>query len=377
MGATHSSGPIIATGPTPNLVPVINPVHGPSMFYQGQGVPDPRRGYRNGQDSRPGTIPAFYSGGLMVLLDTSPPTLQTAGISVLAPAASGVAQTLVAALTVQTAAILVAGTGYDNGIQIFTVNSGTASTKAIVSILVVGGIPTGNVTIIGGGNYSVTPTLAGSATTGPTGSGLTLTLTVGTVSVFDNLGVQHTSLFPIDHPALPQVSGIGAFYNPKTALTRNVTVTGSASATGGNIAILGMDYYGFLMNETIAAPASATTVAGKKAYKYVISATPAFTDAGHNYSVGWGDIVGLNVRSNAFEYLTIWMNAVGITATTGWTAAVGTTQTATTGDVRGTYALQTASDGTKRLVIAQDMQVFDMLNATPVDSTTIFGTAQF
>jgi hypothetical protein len=107
------------------------------------------------------------------------------------------------------------------------------------------------------------------------------------------------------------------------------------------------------MSEVIAAPASATTVNGKKAFKYIASVTPAFTDA-HNYSIDTTDIIGLPLRSDFFGDTAINYNATGITASTGYVAAVTTSPaTTTTGDVRGTYALQSAADGSKRLMIRQ------------------------
>ena len=80
---------------------------------------------------------------------------------------------------------------------------------------------------------------------------------------------------------------------------------------------------------------------------------PQFTDA-HNYSVGTTDIYGLPLRSDNFGDLAINYNATGITASTGYVAAVTTSPaTTTTGDVRGTYALQSAADASKRLVVRQ------------------------
>jgi hypothetical protein len=142
-------------------------------------------------------------------------------------------------------------------------------------------------------------------------------------------------------------------WNPQAIISRAVSVTGSASATGGNITISGYDIYGVPMSEVIAAPAGASTVNGKKAFKYISSVVPAFTDA-HNYSVGTTDIYGLPIRSDNFGDLTINYNATGITASTGYVAAVTTSPaTTTTGDVRGTYALQSAADASKRLVVRQ------------------------
>jgi len=66
------------------------------------------------------------------------------------------------------------------------------------------------------------------------------------------------------------------------------------------------------------------------------------------------------------------MNNAAITATTGYVATVVTTATATTGDVRGTYALQTASDGT--LIVGVSQTPF----AEAVSGTVgIWGVPQF
>ncbi len=141
-------------------------------------------------------------------------------------------------------------------------------------------------------------------------------------------------------------------YDPATMVGRALTITAAASAVGGDFAVVGYDAYGEAMTETITAAAGASTTAGKKAFKFVVSVTPLFSDA-HNYSVGTSDVYGLPMLASSFYDLAInWNNGV-ITATTGFVAAVTTTPSATTGDVRGTYAVQSASDNTKRLVISQ------------------------
>lgn len=141
---------------------------------------------------------------------------------------------------------------------------------------------------------------------------------------------------------------ITAFYDPTTALTRAVSITGSASATGGIFIVRGFDYYGQLMNESINATAGATTTNGKKAFKWITSVTPQFTDA-HNYSAGLADIYGLNVAADFFAYTDTYFNNA-ITTNTGFLAADATTPaTQTTGDVRGTVTA--TSDNAKRLQI--------------------------
>ena len=160
-------------------------------------------------------------------------------------------------------------------------------------------------------------------------------------------------------------------WNPQALVSRAVSVTGSSSSTGGNITISGYDIYGVPMSEVIAAPAGATTVNGKKAFKYISSVVPAFTDA-HNYSVGTTDIYGFPLRSDFFSDVSINYNAAAVTANTGYVAAVTTSPaTTTTGDVRGTYALQSASDGSKRLAIRQFI-----LPANMNSVTGLFGVTQ-
>jgi len=125
------------------------------------------------------------------------------------------------------------------------------------------------------------------------------------------------------------------------------------TTTASNITFtaLGFDAYGQPITET--AVANANTVAGKKAFKYVqsVAVSAACTGA----SVGTGDVFGFPLRSDVFAgpYLTIYWNNALISASTGYLAGDQTTPSATTGDPRGTYAVQSASDGSKRLIVTQ------------------------
>lgn len=163
------------------------------------------------------------------------------------------------------------------------------------------------------------------------------------------------------------------FYLASQGLARCVSVTANAGATGGVVRVRGADIYGVPLTEDITAVA-ASTVNGKKAFKFVFSATPAFTDAGHTYAVGTTDIFGLGLRATVFADLLAYFDSVLLAKAT-FTAAVATTATATTGDVRGTITPGVASDGTKRLDLAV-MPTLGMMAAVPV-STGMFGVAQF
>lgn len=107
---------------------------------------------------------------------------------------------------------------------------------------------------------------------------------------------------------------------------------------------------------------SATTTNGLKAFKYIFSVTPSVTDGTGNYSVGTQDVIGYPLRTDNFTVgaefdLTMMWNTALVAATTGYTAAVLTTPTNATGDVRGTWALTgAASNGTLRFIVAQRPQ---------------------
>lgn len=142
-----------------------------------------------------------------------------------------------------------------------------------------------------------------------------------------------------------------SIYDPAYASARAVSITGVAAGAGGAFLVSGYDLYGYAMSETITAPAGAATTNGKKAFKFVTSVVPQFTDP-QNYSVGTADVFGFPIAASAFDSVMVWWNSALITAATGFLAADATTATATTGDTRGTYAVQSAADGTKRLVMA-------------------------
>jgi hypothetical protein len=126
---------------------------------------------------------------------------------------------------------------------------------------------------------------------------------------------------------------------------RNVIIDAAGAATAV-LTITGTDVYGIPMSEAITLNGT-TAVAGAKAFKTItsIAASAAATD----FFVGTGDVFGLPIRANSRNYvLTAWNGAFVTTGT--FVAAVATSPaTTTTGDVRGTYAVPDAADGTKRL----------------------------
>lgn len=131
---------------------------------------------------------------------------------------------------------------------------------------------------------------------------------------------------------------------------RAVTVTGTgAGVTAVAFTIVGYDVYKQPMTATFTGPADGAATTSLKAFKYIQSITSAATTT-VAVTIGTSDVMGLPY------VVSFWDDIVGITAagtkltaSTGFVAAVTTNpNTAALGDVRGTYALQTASNGTRR-----------------------------
>lgn len=139
-------------------------------------------------------------------------------------------------------------------------------------------------------------------------------------------------------------------WDPGKSVARNVRITTNADDTGGFYTVAGYDIYGFPMSERITGVSSGVA-AGKKAFKYIASVTPSGTIASTLASVGTGDVYGLPIRVDRLPYTTVWWNNAANPAGTFVAADATSPATTTTGDVRGTYLVPSASDGTKRLVV--------------------------
>lgn len=198
-------------------------------------------------------------------------------------------------------------------------------------------------------------------------------ITVGVSITRADTGATITGLLAIDTAMAGQAFGQDATFNawdPTKAIARNVRITSAADDSGKTFTVTGYDLYGYPMSEAITG-ANASVASGVKAFKYISSITCSSTPAG-NISAGTGDVIGLPLRSDYFGDLRIVYNNAVITASTGYTAAVTTSPaTTTTGDVRGTYALQTASNNSRRLQIFISPPV---ANASSI--TGLLGVAQ-
>lgn len=179
-----------------------------------------------------------------------------------------------------------------------------------------------------------------------------------------------------------QQDGATILFDPRQGLSRVLSyVSSSASDTTVTVTTSGWDVYGIPMTETITLNGT-TSVAGKKAFKAIKSAVTGAASLVGNVSIGTqatsNGVLGLNVRADAFSYLSIAVADAQISANTGFTKADLTfPTTAATGDVRGTYALQAAANGSTRVFIQVNPSQYGWAQATNIVPGPVFGQTQF
>jgi hypothetical protein len=394
MTASRRIGPLVAYGPLYGApaqgMPEYAADAGPGIHYQGWSIPDLRAVNQKDYGIQ-GAMPAHLTNPRILSVDITPIALGTAKVAAL--------QNVPAGLTLTFAAI---GSGFSTGVSIVNAATGQIVTGLAALDFGFGLISTTS------GSTTITPASGtmdfyypGQWLCIPNGLTATTTLFTRVVSVGASTIVVSTapgvtsstiragSASPLAWGAVYQDNvvplvawpylngGYGAMLDPAQAVGRAVSITGSASSAGQNFTVRGYDAYGFPMSEVIAGPAGATTTSGKKAFKYIASITGTSAEA-QNYSVGTLDIFGFPIRSDNFGQVQIVYNNAAITASTGYVAAVTTNPaTGTTGDVRGTYAVQSATDGAKRLQIYQTPASVNVVNATPANPVPLYGVAQF
>lgn len=371
---------------------------GPNLTYQSEGVLDPRFYVtKDYAANRPGSILAHLNSPYILSCDRSPATASTTNIAAAQAAASGTALTLASASAgistgvpfypFKSSTLTTANIALDFGFMGSTANAavetlsinGTATATAS-SLLAASNFYIGQILIMPNAGATSTSTLI---TTVTNVSGTTITLSPAPGQTTSTAMVGSANIPQVNWPGNPTATaarpylagGVGAFMNPKECLVRGVQVTANAGATGGVVQIVGWDPYGQPQTENITAVA-ASSVAGKKTWKYIQSATPQFTDAGHTYAVGTTDIYGFVVRTDRWEYTNIFWNGAFTTAATNWTAADLTTPaTTTTGDVRGTFnaGAVSAADGVKRLALFVSMPLYNVIAATPATPQPMYG----
>ena len=384
MAITALSGPMIVFGQSPFQGIEYNPDLGSSLFYAGAGILDPRAPftYLPGEaESQPdigwlgfdniNTLTAVpYTKAVGAISATANPTGPTLALSLANSATTGVyvtttftrSDTGVLDTGVNGAGLLVidgftqATASITNGIMTVTANSAMPLTPGMV-ITAVGGTTTSGQAV---GAVVLQQLTGGAAGNGVAGTYLlnisALTVTSGTVSFALPNVTSCTVPYGFstgNNPSIP-------LWNPQALVGRAVAITAATGATYTTATVSGYDIYGFPMVEQITIVA-ASQVSGKKAFRYIRSVvlSGGTADTTHTYSVDTTDVIGLPLRSDSFGDITVNF-AASLTALTGITAATSYVPadrifpaTATTGDVRGTYAAATSATGANKLVVRQ------------------------
>ena len=397
----------------------VEPLDGPSMFYQGVAYPDIRSAPFAKDGFRAGQQPAFASGSNNLLIDQIPQartttalaaaqavtsmalvTAQVAGIASSAFVAVGVPIVPVGT-TISTVAALALDFGFATGTT--TTNS---TTVAVVDNRV---FYSGQWIVIGGaGNASASRSLITQVTNIGTANITTINISPAAVTGLSNVPIGQGNLYGdnVLPPATqfgPAVSsanahsfggalqaGLARIYNPREMLTRTLQINLNSAATMSAL-VSGWDLWGVPMTEVITLTAATTSV-GKKAFKYVGAVT--LSSNANTASVGLGDNVGLPLRADYWDqtYIT-WANIAAPNAN-GFLGAVTSAATSSTGDVRGTIALSTAiltssnngvigtavsataSNGTSRLTVILDLTPTQVVFATPLNPVPALGVTQ-
>lgn len=354
MTVAAFSGPLLAYG-NPAQGPNENPNIGPSLFWGGSAILDQRAavGYNPGQ---PSGTPIYGWLGSGVVFDVSyvPATLSTTNMASAVTPTTGVALVLTAGAGVTgSASVINRATNLSvTGLFLLDGLTGVGATSTIAgNVLTIVTLSSGQFTVgsvLSGTGVTANTTILEQLTGVTGGTGTYLVDTPQTTTSATITGIAGINGIP-RVPFGPDLTV--SLYNPFCMLGRNVRITTAAGDTAV-YTVVGFDIYGYPQTEAITAN-GATTVSGKKAFKYIQSVTPVGT-VGATASVGTGDVYGFPLLSETFADVAINWNAGVIVASTGYLAGVATSPaTATTGDVRGTYNVQSASDATKRLVIQQ------------------------
>lgn len=381
---TAMDGPVVIYG-NDNPQQMSNTDAGPSIDYQGGAIIDPRFVAAVAKAPTAGQIPAFYNAVYVPLVDGVPQTKAVNAIAASQALVNGGPVTLVTAQGVPAApAIPLVPYGLAvntaNVVKVLALDfgfaiGGTTATSTAVTLSAAASAkffrPGQKIIISGAGTVVNTPltttvvSVAGTALVIADAAGQTVgAAQIGTA---DAAGITATPY---------QSAGAASLFDATQAITRTVTVTASGASTG-TVTVSGYDAYGQAMTETITIVGTGTAN-GKKAFKYISGAiaTGAGVTTG-THQIGTNDIFGMNLRTDFWEYTNIFWAGAFVTASTGWlTADTTTPATSVTGDVRGTYAVQSASNATNRLAIFVSLPQYNAVNATNLNPATLTGVTQ-
>ena len=398
MANSAFSGPLIVFGQNPTQPADYNPdIGGSSLFYAGTGILDPR-------------IPfTFLAGESQAAVDYG--WLGVDNITTLSAVPYTASSTAIVASANPTSATLALVTSSSSTTGVYYnntnfVRSDTGATDTVLALdayaSVTGSFSNGVLTITASSNQMpIGPGMVVISTSGTVSQGTALgtqvvaqltttgtysTVSQGTTGTYQTNGnltatsgtvvLAYQNVQQCAVPNNAQTPSQGN-WSPQALLGRAVSVTAASGATYTTASVNGYDIYGYPMTENITITAG-STVNGKKAFKYIKSVvlSGGTADTTHAYSVGTADVFGLPLRSDTFGDIIV-NNASSLVATTLITAATNylpsdrTTPSATTADVRGTFAA-TSSSGANKLIVRQSPQAY-MVPYT----TGLFGLTQY
>lgn len=424
MPATIFSGPTFAFGNMMALtaaqvgsaVPEYNLDAGPAVSFMGDSIPDIRVFFQKDRvQGNAGEVPAFLNLSYLQSVDQIPAAFSASNIAAAQSVTNGTAMTLASANV----------TGVTTNIPIIPFSFELNGNPVVTAPLVLdfgfafGNVTSGSTTVVVADSTQFVPgmPLVIAAVGNAAGTAALLTnvqsITDATHIVVANTplasanptpigagnlwGVREGLGYPTPTAHLPFIAaGPGLFLDSRQAIARAVSIAGASGGTGGAFKVSGWDTYWQPMTQTITVGAGAVTGWGTKAFKAISSVVPQFTDATHNYTVGTSDVFGFHFRSTAWEFANEFWAGSFATSNAGWTAADTTSPaTSATNDVRGTLQTATANGGGtglgttatngtvvslamsgRRLAIFQSIRLFDLLNAFPANSISMFGVTQ-
>lgn len=411
---TNFRGPLANMGAMEDSPSNVQPLDGPVYSYQGGAIADIRGGAYQKDNFGPGRVPAIFDNPTVVVVNNVPSAVSTTRLSAATAMVEGTAVTLVtvapgggaagvpslapAVPFIPFGATSVAnGTALDFGFTTGTTSAGSGSVLVSDTSL----FTPGQWLVVGGaGNSGKTASLvtkvasvaATSIVVSPVALGTLANAPIGSANLFNPFTPPATQFGPAAVSAnawTPHLAGgLLRMQNPAEMLARCVSVSPTGTTNlGGAFLVTGWDVYGQAMTETITVTAETTAVAyGKKAFKLISNVVPQFTDTA-TYSIGVGDTFGFPFRQDRWETADIMFGGTRVITNVGWLGPDLTNPaTATTGDVRGTVQLSTSgaatavaspvagtTDGVKRLVLVQSLPLWNMINATPLNTVPLYG----
>jgi hypothetical protein len=418
MAETINRGPNVSIGSL--MDGRVEPFDGPGIEYQGVVTPDPRFSPAPKDGVAPARVVGYYNSGQFIIVDAVPSATSTTTIAVaVAPSTTtGVALLLNTAVLGTAANVQV----FAPGIPIIPTNTTvpvlvsaidfgfttgtTASNSSTVVVtdntvftlgqwIVIGGAGSGSVTnkalitqvasvSANGTGVFISPAAATALNNAPIGQGNLYSQFLPPATQFGPSAASANAAEPY------QAAGFSKMFDPRQGVTRTLQMAAASIGSGTTVLLAsGFDIYGVPMSELFTLSGT-TAQLGKKAFKYIAPggitvASPATSGTPATVTVGVTDIMGFNIRNDKWEFLDIFYNGGFSINNTGWTSAVTSVATNTTGDVRGTQNMSTAQIGTtaattingaRRVTIVNAPPQQSMISATPLNSASLFGVTQ-